>query len=166
MTGPHPLDPFTVLGVEHTLDLDEAALERRYLALSRECHPDHHRARETTDCIAVLQRAADINDAWRILKDPWERARAVLELRAPGVIERTKTLDPEFLLAAMDEAEAVATANAAERPALRARLTAAVQQRFVELRAALQRGDVTAAAVAWQQAKYHNKALHDLGAAS
>ena len=40
------LDPFAVFGVEHRLDLDERALEKRYLQLSRDLHPDRNRAAE------------------------------------------------------------------------------------------------------------------------
>ena len=81
-------DAFAVFGVARTLDLDQRDLETRYLKLSRECHPDHNRAEKTEDCVAVLQRAAEINDAWKVLKNPWRRARALLEAQDDGVLER------------------------------------------------------------------------------
>ena len=101
-------DPFTVFGLKHSLDVDERALEARYLKLSRECHPDMHSAGQTGDCVAVLQRAAEINDAWRVLRDPWQRARTLLELLSPGVLDRNKKLDPVFLAGALELAEEVA----------------------------------------------------------
>ena len=83
-------DAFAVFGVPRALDLDSTDLERRYLALSRECHPDHHRTGSSDECVAVLQRAAEINDAWQVLRDPWKRARALLEAAQPGVLDANK----------------------------------------------------------------------------
>jgi molecular chaperone HscB len=159
-----PLDPFQVFGIDRILDLDERELEKRYLRLSRECHPDLNRAAETADCLAVLQRAAEINDAWRVLRDRWQRARALLEHASPGVLERTKVLEPEFLIGAMDDAEAVAGAGPEAVPALRQRLAGQVEASWRQLVAALDRDDATAAAVAFHEARYHRKALADLEA--
>lgn len=156
------LDPFSVLGVEHTLDLDPKVLEQRYHELSRACHPDLNRSPATADCIAVLQRAAEVNDAFRVLRDPWERARALLELRDPGVLDREKQLDPEFLLQALELAESVATADPAAVPALRAELQRALAADFVAVAAAERAGDFAAAARRFHAANYHRKALRDL----
>lgn len=155
-------DPFTVFGLPRTLDLDDAALERRYLRLSRECHPDLHRAADTADCIAVLQRAAEINDAWQVLRDPWQRARALLELLEPGVLQRNQRLDPQFLGQALELAEEVAFAQGPAVAPLRERITAALADDFAAVRAALARGDLAAAAARCHAANYHKKALADL----
>ena len=162
MTIAPPPDPFAVFGVEHTLDLDARTLERRYLELSRGCHPDLHRAADTDDCLAVLQRSAEINDAWRVLRDPWERARALLELRSPGVLDREKKLDPAFLAQALELAEEVAFVDAAQAPALRARLEHELAADLRAVRDALAAADVGLAARRFHAAKYHRKALLDL----
>ena len=155
-------DPFTVFGVERSLDLDERALERRYLALSRESHPDRLRSQEVGDCPAALTRSAEVNDAWRILRDPWQRAKALLEARSPGVLARNQKLDPAFLADALELAEEVAFAKAPQVAPLRARLTAAIAADFDALRDALARGDVDGAAKRFHASHYHRKALHDL----
>jgi molecular chaperone HscB len=159
-------DPFAVFGLQRSIDLDERTLEQRYLKLSRECHPDLHRQKETGDCIAVLQRAAEINDAWKILRDPWQRARALLELLSPGALERNKKLDPMFLADALELAEEVAFASAENVPQLRTRLSGAVASDMQTLRAQLARGDVDAAARTLHASHYHRKALQDLDAKS
>ncbi|MBL9079531.1 MAG: Fe-S protein assembly co-chaperone HscB [Planctomycetes bacterium] len=159
-------DPFTVFGLPRALDLDERALEQRYLRLSRECHPDRLRATDAGDCIAVLQRAAEINDAWQVLRDPWRRARALLEAERPGVLERNKRLDPGFLASALDLAEAVADARGAATAPLRAQLTAALAADWDRLRGHVLRGELDAAARAVHESHYHTKALHDLDAKS
>src|SRR5262249_25970856 len=148
------LDPFAVFGVEHRLDLDERALEQRYLQLSRELHPDRHRAAAVADCAAVLVRAAEGNDAWRTLKDRWERARVLLELRAPAVLAQQKQLDADFLLDAMELAEEVALAEPAAVPALRRKLATAVDRAWAAVQRAFAAGDYQQAARALHESKY------------
>ncbi|MCA8948834.1 MAG: Fe-S protein assembly co-chaperone HscB [Planctomycetes bacterium] len=157
-------DPFAVFALPRALELDERALERKYLQLSRECHPDHNRAADTADCAAVLQRSAEINDAWRVLRDRWARARALLEAESPGVLERNKKLDPAFLVTALELAEEVANSRAEQVPALRERLRAALAADFDAVRDAIAAGDLDDAARRFHGAHYHRKALADLEA--
>ncbi len=157
-------DPFTVFGLPRSLELDDRALERRYLELSRECHPDRNRAANTADCIAVLQRSAEINDAWQVLRDPWRRAKALLETQAPGVLDRTKKLDPAFLADALELAEEVAFARRDQVAALRARLVERLAVDWQNLCSAMARGDLAAAARTLHESHYHRKALADLDA--
>jgi molecular chaperone HscB len=157
-------DPFQVFGLTRTLDIDERALEARYLKLSRESHPDLHRSKETGDCIAVLQRAAEVNDAWKILRDPWQRAKLLLELESPGALERNKKLDPGFLAEALDLAEEVALARADDVPALRQRLQATLEADFAQLREEFGKRAFDAAARRLHACHYHQKALRDLDA--
>ena len=159
-------DAFAVFGVKRTLDLDDQDLELRYLKLSRDCHPDHNRADAAADCVAVLQRSAEINDAWKVLSDPWQRARALLEAESQGVLERNKKLDPMFLMEALELAEQVAQADSNAQQDLMSKLQAAIQADFEELRADVARCDFDAAAKRVHQSHYHLKALHDLEAKS
>ena len=159
-------DAFAVFGVPRRLDLDERELEQRYLKLSRECHPDHNRAEHTDDCIAVLQRSAEINDAWQVLRDPWTRARALLEAESDGVLDRNKKLDPLFLAEALELAEQVAMVADEQRDALTDKLQAELAADFEALRACVAAGDLDGAARRVHQAHYHQKALRDLEARS
>ena len=159
-------DPFTVFGVAKSLDLDARALERRYLELSRECHPDLNRAANTADCVAVLQRSAEINDAWKVLRDPWQRARALLEARAPGVLDRNKRLDAAFLAEALELAEEVAFARDNAVAPLQDRLEQALEADWQQLRTSIEVGDLDAAAQTLHASHYHRKALADLQAKS
>lgn len=159
-------DPFTVFGLPRSLDLDERALEQRYLKLSRECHPDLNRTADISDCIAVLQRSAEINDAWKLLRDPWSRAKALLETVAPGALDRNKTLDPTFLGEALELAEEVAECDREAAPALRERLRATLTADYEAVREALTAGKPDVAASRCHKAHYHKKALQDLEAKS
>ena len=159
-------DAFSVFGVTRTLDLDEQELELRYLKLSRDCHPDHNRAQTGTDCVAVLQRSAEINDAWNVLRDPWRRARALLEAESQDVLQRNKKLDPIFLMEALELAEEVAHADSDSQVTLAAKLNAAIDADYQALRRDVANSDFDAAAKRVHQSHYHLKALHDLEAKS
>ncbi|HLU38476.1 MAG TPA: Fe-S protein assembly co-chaperone HscB [Planctomycetota bacterium] len=157
------MDPFAVLGVPVDLDLDPALLEARYLAASRACHPDHHAGADPDARIALLDRAAAVNNAYRVLRDRWRRAEAIVELRAPGALERHKQLPPDFLAEALDLAEEVAAARGGpDTAALRARVQAMVDADWNALRDAVAAGDFAAAATTLHKSRYHRKALQDL----
>ena len=158
-------DPFSVFGIEHAIQLDARELERRYLRLSRDSHPDHNRAKGSDDCAAVLARAAEINDAWRTLKDRWRRAQALIELRAPAAMHEQKQLDQMFLMQAMELAEEVAELDHNDAPAVAAlqeRLTKAEDEAFQAVETAIQSDDLAAAARHLHQSKYVRKARADL----
>lgn len=166
MTHVSDRDPFTVFGLPRSMDLDARTLEQRYLKLSRECHPDHLRTQETGDCLAVLRRAAEVNDAWKVLRDPWQRAKALLEAASPGILDRNKKLDATFLAAALELAEEVAFASGNAVPPLRARLEAAIAQDLADVSAAIRRSELDTAAKRFHASHYHQKALRDLDAKS
>lgn len=108
--------PFEVLGVPVRFDLDEGELHRRFIAASAEHHPDRYTdALEQADAAA---RSAEINAAYRALKDPEARANAVLAALGGSAKEDDKSL-PADLLAEMMEVrerleEAVASKDQAE----------------------------------------------------
>lgn len=159
------MDPFAVFGLPVSHDLEPHTLERRYLELSRACHPDHHQAADADAQIALLSRAADVNDAYRVLRDDWRRAEAVLAQRAPDALEATKTLSPTFLLAAMELAESVAECPPGPAAdALRLRLQSLVADDLAAIRSALSAAQWRTAATRLHESRYHRKALHDLTA--
>ncbi|MEO0478867.1 MAG: Fe-S protein assembly co-chaperone HscB [Planctomycetota bacterium] len=98
-------DPFELLGVEPRFDLDPKALERRHLQLARELHPDHQDSPEAS--ARVLQQSADANDAYRLLKNPWKRARALIERLDASAIERNQKPEPAFLMEVMEIRERI-----------------------------------------------------------
>jgi molecular chaperone HscB len=81
-TGP---DPFAVFGIERRFAVDRDAIETLYRKLARQAHPDRFvRADPRTKRLA-MQRAVELNDAWRIIKDPVARAEHLLLLRGVDV---------------------------------------------------------------------------------
>lgn len=156
-------DPFDLLGVPAGLSLDAKELEQIYLRLSRDCHPDFHGDADPLKQAEVLSRAADLNHAYRILADPWQRAEALLQRADPTVLPRTKNLDVSFLGEAMDLAEEVAAAAEGNRSDLQERLERLLAEAYETLEEALAAGHIEAAATVLHQARYYRKALADLG---
>ena len=146
------------------MDLDADELERRYLERSRESHPDYHRSASSEQQLAVLDTSARLNDAYRTLRDPWTRAEAILKLRDPNVLARTKQLCPMFLSEAMELAEEVATAADERREQVLARIRAGVDGYLTKIRQEIARGSWERAATLLHEARYHRKALADLEA--
>ena len=150
------MNPFAVLGLAPRLQLDAKELERRYLQLSRERHPDLQRGGDL--------QMAELNAAYRTLRDRWTRARALIEIHDQHLMDATKNLDAGFLTAALELAEAVAEATPATTPALVARLRAAVEAQWERISQALACADHRAAATHLHEARYYQKALADLEA--
>jgi molecular chaperone HscB len=164
-------NPFEVLGLAPRIDLATDELEERYLTLSREhhpdFHPDFHRGPSTeegsaADHVAVLQRSAAINDAYRTLRDPWRRAEALILQEQPTAFEATKTLCPMFLMEAMEVREATLSQPPARLPELEREVTAKVDQYFADVATHLLAGEVREAATLLHQSNYYRKALSDL----
>ena len=133
-------DPFAVLGLPARMDLDREELEAAYLRLSRESHPDFHRGGDEAERLAVLSRSAEVNDAYRTLRDPWRRAEALIASRDPQAMEKTKTLCPMFLMEAMEMREAVTEATGTDLDRLERELDAKVAQYFRDVARMLETG--------------------------
>jgi molecular chaperone HscB len=107
-------DPFQVLGVTPTFDLDVADLERRQRELSKTLHPDRHSGSLPAERRAALGEAMRVNEAFRALRDPITRAEALLEVLA-GSTQKPPidaALPPGFLMSVMDLREQLADLRA------------------------------------------------------
>lgn len=98
-------DYFERLGLPRRFSIDAAEVERRYLALSRECHPDLQSAGSEVEQIAAIERTASLNQAYTTLKDPFRRAEYLLSLLGGPTAGQEKSLDQAFLLEMMEARE-------------------------------------------------------------
>ena len=73
-------DYFEVFELPRKLQVDLAALQRRFYELSRRHHPDFHRMAGEDAQAAVLERSAAINRAYRALRDPLARLEYLIAL--------------------------------------------------------------------------------------
>ena len=76
-----PVDYFQFFGLDRKLQLDVAALERDFYALSRKLHPDLHAGDANEQQQWSLEKSSQLNDAYRTLKDPIARTEYLLRLQ-------------------------------------------------------------------------------------
>ncbi|MBX3197631.1 MAG: Fe-S protein assembly co-chaperone HscB [Labilithrix sp.] len=108
------MDPFATLGAPRRFDLDLSALEKTHRELSRALHPDKFSQASASERRAALEKAANVNEAWRVLRDPIRRAEALFRAEGLAVGETHEPkASPAFLMDVMEEREALADARAA-----------------------------------------------------
>jgi molecular chaperone HscB len=107
-------NPFETLGLAASFALDSAALEQRQRDLNRALHPDRHSAKGAGERRQALNRAMDINLAYRTLRDPASRAEALFELLGAGSTRESTISDPALLMEMMEQREALEDARNAK----------------------------------------------------
>jgi molecular chaperone HscB len=105
-------DPFDTLGVPPGFDLDLEAVEKRHRELSRTLHPDRYAGRPAAERRQALGHAIEVNEAWRVLKDPVRRAEALLARLGVEVPEgQEPPATPELLMGMMELRESLSEAR-------------------------------------------------------
>ena len=121
-------DPFKILGIQAQYDLDQEDLHRRFIHASAQAHPDHFI--DSMDQADAAKRSAQINEAYRLLKDPESRASALLEVLGGPAKEADQSLPPDLLMEVMEAREQVEEAIASgDKPSVDQWTQWAVQQR-------------------------------------
>ena len=85
-----PTDYFSFFGLPRKLQLDEAALEHEFYALSRKLHPDVYSRASAREQAWSLEKTSQLNDAYRTLKDPMTRTEYLLALEGIQLEEQSK----------------------------------------------------------------------------
>jgi molecular chaperone HscB len=137
---PPGTDYFAFFGFPRKLQLDAAALEKRFHELSWKLHPDNFvRAGEDERALS-LERSSQLNDAFRTLREPVARVEYVLAIEGMRKEGTTKQQAPPELLEevfelneSLDELRSARQSGGSgdEMFALRSRLEAA-QRNFEE----------------------------------
>jgi molecular chaperone HscB len=159
------LDYFTCLGLPRRLMIDQRQLESKFYELSRAFHPDFYQNKSAAEQTISLSNSAQLNSAYRTLRDPIERAEYLLSLEA-GAVKEIRNTPPSDLFeeilelqdtlneyrAAGQTSEAGSTLRAklqSERNTLEQRqrgMEAALQQLFVQWDSLQDRGEATSQA--------------------
>ena len=109
---PAPRDDFELFGLPRRFALDAAVLDERRRLLLAEVHPDRHAADGAAAARRATARAMDVNEAWRRLRDPRQRAGQLLALHGVDVDGAARAaLPPRFLAAQMEWREALDAAS-------------------------------------------------------
>jgi molecular chaperone HscB len=124
------MDPFATLGIPREFDVDLAAVEKTHRELSRALHPDRFVGTGPSERRAALGKAVEVNEAWRIVRDPIRRAEALLKLWGVAVGENQEPkADPEFLMEMLELREALAEAKQARDLSAVRRMAKAIAER-------------------------------------
>lgn len=168
---------FDVLGVPRAFHLDASALEAQLRALSKQFHPDRFAKAAPHERMVALQRTTELNDAYRVLKDPVRRAEYLLKLEGIDVADERSAqvkAPPALLAEVLELNESLADARlahdrdqvealAAEVRARRERAMRAVDEGF----GAFEKGDrsmLRQVAEALVAMRYHARFLEQVEA--
>jgi molecular chaperone HscB len=117
---------FELFGVPVQFAVDAAELDRRYLELQREVHPDRFATSPAAERRVSMQLATRVNEAYQTLKSPLRRAVYILQLRGVDPKFETDTAMPaEFLMEQMSWRERIEADS--EEPEALLRVQAAVR---------------------------------------
>jgi molecular chaperone HscB len=132
------MDPFEVLGLPRRYDVDLRAAEKNHRELSRVLHPDKYASGTVTERRDALTKAADVNEAWRIVRDPVKRAEALFTLAGVEVGETNEPKpDPALLMEVLEKREALAEAKTARDATKATALARTMTERMQMLQADL-----------------------------
>ncbi|HEY0722287.1 MAG TPA: Fe-S protein assembly co-chaperone HscB [Gammaproteobacteria bacterium] len=107
---------FELFGLSAGFEVDGETLALRYRDLQKETHPDRFANASDQERRLSVQLAAQINEAYRVLKNPLARARYLLELNGVNLDDTDTRMDPEFLMEQMELREALAEIPQAKAP--------------------------------------------------
>jgi molecular chaperone HscB len=124
-------DHFALFGLPRKLWLEMSALEKKFLELSWKLHPDRFVNAAPSEQEAALRSSSELNDAYRVLRDPVARVEYLLELegmRKEG--EHKQQAPPELLEEVFELNESLdelreAQSQGGDLAALKSRLQAA-----------------------------------------
>jgi molecular chaperone HscB len=91
-------DYFAVFGLPRKLAVDMAALEQKFLQLSWKLHPDNFVNSPEQERELSLRKSSELNDAYRVLRDPLSRVEYLLEIEGERKEGQTKQQAPPELL--------------------------------------------------------------------
>ena len=126
---------FELFGLPVDFTVDAERLGERYRELQRSVHPDRFASGSDQERRLSMQRAAQINEAYRALKDPLARARYLLELNGVAMDDQNNTvMDPEFLMEQMELREALGDVRGRDNPMVEtARLIGTIKHKMTAL---------------------------------
>ncbi len=162
---------FELFGLPPAFALDRAALERAYRDIQSEIHPDRFAHAGEAEQRLAMQWTARVNEAYQTLRQPFERARYLLELHGVHALDDKHTAMPaDFLLKQIEWREQLQQAKADRDFTFLQRLeseTLAEAERLErQLQALLdERRDYAAAAETLRKYRFIDKLLSDIGEA-
>jgi len=164
-------DYFALFGLPARYRFDPAELDAAYRKLQTEVHPDRFASAGDDERRLALQSSSRVNEAYRALRSPLERANYLLLLRGVDALAETDTALPsEFLEQQLECRESVADAigrrDTRALTALQKSIEAAAAKLELELAEQLDLPEVPPKArVTLRKLKFLSKVAADIAAA-
>ncbi|MDB4997464.1 MAG: hscB [Myxococcaceae bacterium] len=105
------MDPFAVLGIERQYAIDLKDVEKRHRDLSRTLHPDKYAGSGAHERNSALSNAVEVNEAWRIVRDPVKRGEALFRLAGITVGDAEPKAAQSLLMEMMELRETLEAAK-------------------------------------------------------
>lgn len=97
------MNHFELFGLPLQFQLDGSLLSSQFRDLQRQFHPDKFALASERDRLLAVQKAAQINDAYQVLKNPISRAEYLLVQHGEDIRGEQQTMqDPMFLMEQME----------------------------------------------------------------
>jgi molecular chaperone HscB len=94
---------FELFNIPISFDVDLSALPQTYQQLQRLTHPDRFASGSEQQKLVAIQKNAQVNDAYSVLKSPLARAEYLLSLRGIDLQHEQQTIkDTVFLMQQME----------------------------------------------------------------
>jgi len=108
---------FELFDLPVSFDIETVMLAQRYRALQRVIHPDNYANASDRDRRLAMQKTAQINEAFQILKHPLTRGQYLLQLQGIDTNNAKNTaMDNEFLMEQMELHEELAEIKHQSQP--------------------------------------------------
>lgn len=159
---------FELLGVPIGFHVPMETLDRSYRELQSTVHPDRFVNASDAERRVAMQLATTVNEAYRTLRHPLNRAIYLLELQGIDVRSETHTaMEPAFLMQQIEWRENIEDARAARNTGrlelLNEELIAEKRNRFTRLEALLGSGAMQPAAEAARQLLFIERLEQEIG---
>lgn len=153
---------FTLFQLEPQFDIDTDSLEQNYRTLAARFHPDRFASASAFEQKQAVMMSSTINEAYRTLKNPTDRAAYLL--RQQGIdadAPEHTSFAPEFLMQQMEWRETLAEARGGQDqtalPALDKEISDAQQELWRDLREAFRQQQYEDAAQLVRQGRFLDK---------
>lgn len=108
---------FELFAIPTQFEVDLECVNARYLELQKILHPDRHASLGAQEQLIAVQKTAELNDAFQVIKQPLKRAEYMLAEKNIDIRAEQQTLqDPEFLMQQMELREQLSEIRDAADP--------------------------------------------------
>ena len=161
---------FTLFQLEPAFDIDAENLEQTYRALAARFHPDKFASASAFEQKQAVMMSSTINDAYRTLKNPIDRAAYLLKtLGIDADAPEHTSFAPDFLMQQMEWRETLMEARAESDlktlENLNDEIRAEQEKLFSDLKQSFARQDYDTAAQQVRQGRFLDKLRNEISSA-